>query len=70
MDLNPMYVGPASIEKSSSTSCSEPSEEDEGGAATMLSDSIARALAIPTNRASRSLRDVEHIVVLTQENRS
>jgi phospholipase C len=41
-----------------------------GVAATMLSDSIARALAIPANRATRSLRDVEHIVVLTQENRS
>jgi phospholipase C len=36
----------------------------------MLSDSIARALAIPANRATRSIRDVEHIVVLTQENRS
>jgi phospholipase C len=41
-----------------------------GVAATMLSDSIARALAIPANRATRSLRDVEHIVILTQENRS
>src|SRR5947209_15144137 len=41
-----------------------------GVAATMLSDSIAQALAIPANRATRSLRDVEHIVVLTQENRS
>jgi phospholipase C len=41
-----------------------------GVAAAMLSDSIARALAIPANRATRSLRDVEHIVVLTQENRS
>src|SRR5947208_4760962 len=41
-----------------------------GVAATMLWDSIARALAIPANRATRSLRDVEHIVVLTQENRS
>ncbi|HTX13368.1 MAG TPA: phospholipase C, phosphocholine-specific [Solirubrobacteraceae bacterium] len=39
-------------------------------AATMLSDSIARALAIPANHATRSLRDVEHIVVLMQENRS
>jgi phospholipase C len=39
-------------------------------AGTMLSDSIARALAIPANRATRSIRDVEHIVVLTQENRS
>jgi phospholipase C len=36
----------------------------------MLSDSIARALAIPAHRATRSLRDVEHIVVLMQENRS
>jgi phospholipase C len=41
-----------------------------GVASTMLSDSIARALAIPAHRATRSLRDVEHIVVLTQENRS
>ncbi|HEX3835067.1 MAG TPA: phospholipase C, phosphocholine-specific [Solirubrobacteraceae bacterium] len=39
-------------------------------AATMLSDSIARALAIPANRATRSLNDVEHIVVLMQENRA
>jgi phospholipase C len=39
-------------------------------ATTMLSDSIARALAIPANRATRSLKDVEHIVVLMQENRS
>jgi phospholipase C len=39
-------------------------------AATMLSDSIARALAIPANRKTRSLEDVEHIVVLMQENRS
>ena len=43
-----------------------------GGAigSTMLSDSIARALAIPAHRASRTLEDVEHIVVLMQENRS
>ena len=39
-------------------------------ASTMLSDSIARALAIPANRATRSLKDIEHIVVLMQENRS
>ncbi len=39
-------------------------------AATMLSDSIARALTIPANRATRSLEDVEHIVVLMQENRA
>jgi phospholipase C len=41
-----------------------------GVAATMLSDSIARAATIPANRATRSLQDVEHIVVLMQENRS
>jgi phospholipase C len=39
-------------------------------AATMLSDSIAQALTIPANRRTRSLEDVEHIVVLMQENRS
>src|SRR5215468_2409264 len=39
-------------------------------AATMLSDSIAKALAIPANHATRSIRDIEHIVVLMQENRS
>src|ERR1700734_2750198 len=39
-------------------------------AATMLSDSIARAASIPENRRTRSLEDVEHIVVLMQENRS
>ncbi len=39
-------------------------------AATMLSDSIARALAIPANHATRSIEDIEHIVVLMQENRS
>src|ERR1700753_3158507 len=39
-------------------------------AATMLSDSIARALSIPANHATRSIRDVEHVVVLMQENRS
>jgi phospholipase C len=39
-------------------------------ATTMLSDSIARALAIPANQATRSLEDVEHIVVLMQENRA
>jgi phospholipase C len=36
----------------------------------MLSDSIARALAIPANHATRSVEDIEHIVVLMQENRS
>ncbi|TNC26908.1 phosphocholine-specific phospholipase C [Amycolatopsis alkalitolerans] len=39
-------------------------------AATMLTDSIARAAAIPANHRTGSLRDIEHIVVLMQENRS
>jgi phospholipase C len=39
-------------------------------ATTMFSDSIARAAAIPANRATGSIRDVEHIVILMQENRS
>ena len=41
-----------------------------GVATTLFSDSIARALAIPANRTTRSIRDIEHIVVLMQENRS
>lgn len=32
--------------------------------------SIQKALALPANQRTRSLQDVEHIVVLTQENRS
>ncbi|MFC5865481.1 phosphocholine-specific phospholipase C [Acidicapsa dinghuensis] len=32
--------------------------------------SIARALEIPANNRTRSIRDVEHIVILMQENRS
>ncbi|KAA9166183.1 phospholipase C, phosphocholine-specific [Amycolatopsis acidicola] len=39
-------------------------------AATALTDSIARAAAIPASHATGSLRDIEHIVVLMQENRS
>ncbi|MFG2226832.1 phosphocholine-specific phospholipase C [Streptomyces sp. NPDC048644] len=35
-----------------------------------LSQSIARAAAIPATRNSGSIKDVEHIVVLMQENRS
>ena len=37
---------------------------------TALSGSIARAAAIPAARRTGSLRDVEHVVVLMQENRS
>ncbi|HEX5657829.1 MAG TPA: phospholipase C, phosphocholine-specific [Polyangiales bacterium] len=43
------------------------------GSATAMSvfpSSIEKALAIPANRRTRSLRDVEHVVVLMQENRS
>jgi phospholipase C len=43
-----------------------------GGATAMsvLSPSIARAASIPANRRTGTLQDVEHIVVLMQENRS
>jgi phospholipase C len=39
-------------------------------AASALSTSIARAAEIPANRRTGTVRDVEHIVVLMQENRS
>ncbi len=39
-------------------------------ATTMLGDSIARAASIPAHRVNGSIQDVEHIVVLMQENRS
>ena len=39
-------------------------------AATMLSESIAHAASIPASRRTGSIRDVEHIVILMQENRS
>lgn len=43
-----------------------------GGAtiATSFSQSIERALALPAHHRTGTIRDVEHIVVLTQENRS
>ncbi|MFG3040484.1 phosphocholine-specific phospholipase C [Streptomyces sp. NPDC048330] len=43
-----------------------------GGAAafSMLSESIARAASIPAQSSTGTLQDVEHIVVLMQENRS
>jgi phospholipase C len=43
-----------------------------GGATALsvLTPSIARAASIPANRRTGSIRDVEHIVVLMQENRS
>ncbi len=39
-------------------------------AASVLSPSIARAASIEGNHRTRSIRDVEHVVVLMQENRS
>src|SRR6201986_3685048 len=39
-------------------------------ATTMLSDSIARAMSIPGHHATRSIKDVEHVVFLMQENRA
>lgn len=39
-------------------------------AATLLQQSIARAAAIPADRRTGSIRDVDHVVVLMQENRS
>jgi phospholipase C len=39
-------------------------------AASLLTPSIARAAAIEGNHRTRSIRDVEHVVVLMQENRS
>jgi phospholipase C len=38
--------------------------------AAAVPDCIARALAIPANRRTGTIRDVEHIVILMQENRS
>jgi phospholipase C len=40
------------------------------GAAAPLAPSIARALEIPAHRRSGTLKDVGHVVILTQENRS
>src|ERR1700743_2421547 len=43
-----------------------------GGAAagSALPGSIAQALALPTRRGTGTLRDLEHVVIFTQENRS
>ena len=40
------------------------------GATAAVPAAIARALAIPASRRTGTIRDVEHIVILTQENRS
>ena len=39
------------------------------GAMTTLQANIAKALAIPANSRTRSIQDVEHIIILMQENR-
>ena len=39
-------------------------------AAAALPQSISRAMALPANHRTGTIRDVEHIVILTQENRS
>ncbi|MFL5298138.1 MAG: phosphocholine-specific phospholipase C [Phenylobacterium sp.] len=38
--------------------------------AAALPPGVARALALPANRATGTIRDVEHVVILMQENRS
>jgi phospholipase C len=40
------------------------------GAAAAFTPSIARALEIPADRRTGTLKDVDHVVILTQENRS
>ncbi|ESQ85015.1 hypothetical protein AEAC466_04735 [Asticcacaulis sp. AC466] len=41
-----------------------------GGGAAALYPSLARAFEIPAHTATGTLRDVEHVVILTQENRA
>src|SRR5580698_7472706 len=41
-----------------------------GTAAALLDSSIAKALAIPANFKTGTIKDVEHIVILMQENNS
>jgi phospholipase C len=41
-----------------------------GALAAALPNSIRRALAIPANNSTGTIRDIEHIIVLMQENRS
>jgi phospholipase C len=41
-----------------------------GAAAGMLQESIGRALAIPAHNATGTIADVEHVVILMQENRA
>jgi phospholipase C len=51
----------------------QPKEQRDGGPGALgsaLSNSIRRALAIPANHRTGTIEDIEHIVILTQENRS
>ena len=41
-----------------------------GSAAAVLNSSIAKALTIPANFKTGTIKDVEHIVILMQENNS
>ena len=41
-----------------------------GTLAAMVPPSIVRAVEIPLNRRTGTIADVEHVVILTQENRS
>jgi len=41
-----------------------------GAAASAFPVNIARALEIPANNRTGTIEDIEHIVILTQENRS
>lgn len=41
-----------------------------GATSSMLPDNIARALEIPASSPTGTIKDVQHIVILTQENRS
>src|SRR5580698_8461577 len=40
------------------------------GGAALVPDAIRKALAIPANRATGTIKDVGHVVILMQENRS
>lgn len=40
------------------------------GSLSAMPDSIQKALAVPAHRRTGTIKDVEHIIILTQENRS
>ena len=66
-----LVVGLASAGSASLMAHSDNRAESASEAkASALPDSIRRALAIPANRRTGTIADIEHIVILTQENRS